>query len=153
MGALELRIPPPVLVAVAALLMWLLARYLPAASFYAHGQGVAAMAIAALGLFFGVAGVLEFRRARTTTNPMKPGATSSLVARGVYRISRNPMYLGLAAVLLGWAVFLGNPLSLFVLAGLIGYLTRFQIRPEERALVNLFGAEFVAYCGKVRRWI
>lgn len=153
MGALELRIPPLVLVAAAALGMWLLAAYVPAASFHARGQGVAAIAIAALGLFFCAAGVLEFRHAQTTTNPMQPAATSALVARGVYRFSRNPMYLGFAAVLLGWAVFLGNPLSLLVLAGFIGYLTRFQITPEERTLVNLFGAEFVAYCGKVRRWI
>lgn len=153
MDALELRIPPLVLVAAAALVMWLLARYLPAVSFYVRGQGIAALAIAALGLFFCVAGVLEFRRAQTTTNPMKPVATSALVARGVYRFSRNPMYFGFVAVLLGWAVFLGNPLSLLVLAGFIGYLTRFQIGPEERTLVKLFGAEFVAYCGKVRRWI
>ena len=153
MPNLDHRIPPLVLVAAAALLMWLLARHLPETSIAVHGQRFAAIAIAALGVFVCVAGVLEFRRARTTVNPMNPVAASSLVARGVYRYSRNPMYLGFAVMLTGWAVFLGNVLSLPVIVVFIGYLNRFQIGPEERAMETRFGPEFDAYRSKVRRWI
>ena len=153
MRALELRIPPPVIVFAAGLLMWLVARWMPDLRFDVREQSLAAIAAASLGAIFCVAGLLEFRRARTTVNPLKPAASSSLVTRGVYRLSRNPMYLGFALMLLGWAVFLGNTLSLLVLAGFIYYLNRFQIMPEERALGRIFGPEFEAYCGKVRRWI
>lgn len=153
MRTLELRIPPLVLVFTAALVMWLIARWTPDLRFGVRGQSLAAMAVASLGVFFCVAGVLEFRRAQTTTNPMKPVASSSLVTRGVYRLSRNPMYLGFALILFGGAVFLGSTLSFLVLAGFIYYLNRFQIIPEERALGRIFGPEFEAYCRKVRRWV
>lgn len=153
MHNLELRIPPLIVVAIAAMLMWLIAGYTPEANFAVAGQRFIAIGIATLGVLFCVAGVLEFRRARTTTNPMNPVAASSLVARGIYRYSRNPMYLGFAFFLTGWAVFLGSPLGLLVVVAFVYYLNRFQIVPEEKALGARFGPEFAAYCRKVRRWI
>ena len=153
MRVLELRIPPLVLVFSAALVMWLIGRWTPDWRFGVRAQILVAVAIASLGVIFCVLGVLQFHRAQTTINPMRPVASTSLVTSGIYRLTRNPMYVGFVLMLFGWAVFLGNPLSLLVLAGLIYYLNRFQVIPEERALVRIFGPEFDAYCRKTRRWI
>jgi protein-S-isoprenylcysteine O-methyltransferase Ste14 len=133
--------------------MWAMRDVLPAARFSLQGQALAAIILAGAGLSFCAAGVLSFRAASTTTNPMAPGQTSSLVTRGVYRISRNPMYVGFALVLAGWGAYLGNALACLVVVAFIGYLTRFQIVPEERTLRRMFGGSYVAYCREVRRWI
>jgi protein-S-isoprenylcysteine O-methyltransferase Ste14 len=108
---------------------------------------VAAGAAVALG------GVWSFRRARTTVNPLKPETSASLVTSGVYSFTRNPMYLGMALVLLAWAIFLS---SVWMLAGPLLfalYITRYQIIPEERVLDRLFGAPFAEYRKRVRRWL
>jgi protein-S-isoprenylcysteine O-methyltransferase Ste14 len=95
----------------------------------------------------------HFLRARTTINPLKPGNASALVAGGIYRFTRNPMNLGLATLLLAWTIYLGNIAALAGVLLFILYMNRFQIAPEERALQARFGAEFDAYCARVRRWI
>lgn len=153
MQFLELKIPPVIVVAIAALLMWLVAWMTQAWRFVFPGYVVVAIALVVAGGLISVAGVVEFRRARTTVNPMKPGDSSSLVASGVYTWTRNPMYFGFAVVLVGWAVYLANPVSLLVLPGFILYMNRFQIVPEERALKSLFGAAFECYRERVRRWL
>lgn len=153
MQFLELKIPPVIVVAIAALLMWLMAWALPGWRFVFPGYVMVAIALVVAGGFISAAGVVEFRRARTTVNPMKPGDSSSLVASGVYRWTRNPMYLGFAVVLFGWAVLLASPVSLLVLPAFVLYMNRFQIVPEERALTSLFGAGFERYCERVRRWL
>ena len=91
--------------------------------------------------------------AATTVDPRDPGKATRLVAGGVYRLSRNPMYLGLLCTMTAWAVYLGSPWSLLILPIYVWYITRFQILPEEAALHRLFGASYVAYCARVRRWI
>ena len=84
---------------------------------------------------------------------MRPGASSVVVTGGVYRLTRNPMYVGLVLLLWGWSVYLGSPWAWLGPLLFVGYVTRFQIVPEERALTRLFGADYVAYCAKVRRWL
>jgi protein-S-isoprenylcysteine O-methyltransferase Ste14 len=86
-------------------------------------------------------------------NPLQPDAASSLVSGGVYRWTRNPMYLGMALVLLAWAVYLSSIAALAVLPLFIVYINRFQIEPEERALEARFGAQFERYRKAVRRWL
>jgi protein-S-isoprenylcysteine O-methyltransferase Ste14 len=97
--------------------------------------------------------VLAFRRAQTTVNPLTPQATSSLVTTGIYRYSRNPMYVGLLFVLAGWGCYLANGLALLVLPLFVASMTRWQIIPEERFMAAKFGAEFEAYKRSVRRWL
>jgi protein-S-isoprenylcysteine O-methyltransferase Ste14 len=155
MRSLELRIPPVALVLGAAFVMWLAARALPSMRL-AIPAGVAltiAIALAIMGALVIAAGIIEFRRARTTVNPMNPHAASSLVVERVYASTRNPMYLGFAMILLGFAVFLSHPLSFLVVPCFIAYLNRFQIVPEERALQGRFGSEFTVYSSRVRRWL
>ena len=86
-------------------------------------------------------------------NPLKPETSSRLVTSGIYRHTRNPMYLGMAVVLLGWAAWLGSAWSLLGIAMFAAYITRFQILPEETALQRIFGAEFDEYRERVRRWL
>lgn len=152
MSSLELRVPPPVVALLVAVSMWLLAPVLSAPGAPAFRIALAVV-LAVIGLAITVAGVVGFRRAKTTTNPMKPQGASSLVVTGIYRFTRNPMYLGLCLVLIAWATFLW---SLWVLLGplvFIAYITRFQIAPEEKILAALFGDEYSAYRTKVRRWL
>ena len=101
----------------------------------------------------GFAGVREFRKAKTTVNPFRPRNAGSLVDSGIFRHTRNPMYLALLLALLGWGLYLDNLFVLVSTVLYVAYLNRFQIRPEERALEELFGGEFTAYRQRVRRWI
>lgn len=150
---LELKVPPVVVVAIAAGLMWIIAFMLPAMTLALPGRIPAAALAVVIGVAVSLAGVAEFRRARTTVNPLNPASASSLVDGGVYRVTRNPMYLGFALALLGWGVFLSNPVAFAILFAFVGYMNRFQIVPEEKALESLFGDAFKAYRSKVRRWL
>ena len=153
MRGLELKIPPPAVALVTALLMWLVSRATPAFGFVFPARNVFAISLAAAGVTTAISGVITFRRARTTVNPLKPESASSLVNWGVYSVTRNPMYLGLLLVLTGWAIFLSNLLGFLFLPAFVLYINRFQIAPEERALTSLFGRDFVAYQSRVRRWL
>lgn len=107
----------------------------------------------AISCFLLLPAVLEFYKHKTTVNPLKPQAASALVIKGVYKYSRNPMYLGMACLLAAWCVWLGNPINIVCLIGFIFYMNRFQILPEEKALEELFGEDFNQYKSQVRRWI
>jgi protein-S-isoprenylcysteine O-methyltransferase Ste14 len=153
MSLLELKVPPPIVALLLALLMWLVSSLVAPLEVPFRWRVGAALALALIGLGFSAAGVTAFRRVRTTINPHKPTAASSLVSGGVYRITRNPMYLGLLLLLLAWAVFLSNPLAVLLVPVFVLYITRFQIKPEERALSSLFDGEYAAYRRRVRRWL
>jgi protein-S-isoprenylcysteine O-methyltransferase Ste14 len=114
---------------------------------------LAAVALVLLGGGISLAGVISFRRAKTTVNPMKPGTTSSLVTTGIYRITRNPMYVGVLFVLVAWAVFLSSVWAFVGPLVFVLYINRFQIAPEERVLSAMFGTAYSNYLAKVRRWL
>ena len=153
MPSLELKIPPPVVALVVVAAMWLLSRFGMLVDMPASWRIGAALVMAAIGAAFDVAGIIAFRRAKTTVNPMKPEKSAALVVSGVYRITRNPMYVGMVFILLAWAVFLASPWGLFGPLAFAAYITRFQIKPEERVLVARFGPEFASYQARVRRWL
>jgi len=152
MSVLELKVPPPVVALVLALLMWLTPPVTGLALMPYAARVLCSVVLVCVGQGIAIAGMIAFRRAKTTVNPVKAGLASSLVVRGVYRYTRNPMYLGLLLTLLAWAVFLANPLAVLWLVVYVLYITRFQIIPEERVLASLFGAEYEAYKARVRRW-
>lgn len=153
MDSLETRIPPAVVALVAAAVMWAIAAVTDGVDATHAMRLVSATAVAALGAFFCIAGIVSFRRAKTTVNPLRPGSASSLVDSGIYRITRNPMYLGFALFLVAWAVYLASPAALLGVAAFVLYIDRFQIQPEERALAALFGGAFERYRHTVRKWI
>jgi len=152
MPSLESKVPPPAVVLAMAVFMWLTARAAPSLHVDLAVHNGLALILVSAGFVTGISGVATFRKARTTVNPLKPHA-SSLVTWGVYAISRNPMYLGGLIMLLGWAVFLSNPLALLFLPAYVLYLNRFQITPEERVLTSLFGETYAAYQVRARRWL
>ena len=119
----------------------------------ATAKAAAAIVIALIGAAIDLAGLIAFRRAKTTINPLKPQNSSSLVTGGIYRYTRNPMYLGMLAFLLAWSAYLAQPLALLGPLAFVLYINRFQIIPEERVLAGLFGEEFTAYTNRVRRWL
>lgn len=153
MSSLELRVPPPVVMVVVALFMWLAARAVAALDFQMPARGTLAIAIALTGLAIAVFAVFQFRRAGTTPNPMKPHDSATVVVTGVYRYSRNPMYVGDLLILAGWAIWLANAAAFLGLPLFVAYLNRFQISAEERALQARFGAAYAAYRAAVRRWL
>ncbi len=153
MSRLDLHIPPVVVALVCAGAMLGVRAAWPSGVVGLPGRGRLAGGLVAAGVGVAVAGVVAFRRARTTVNPTRPDASSALVTGGVYRISRNPMYVGMALALAGVAVALAHPAALLGPAAFVAYLTRFQIHPEERALRAAFGDAFEAYERRVRRWL
>lgn len=153
MHPLEVRIPPPAVALLTGALMWLLAWTSPEFGFALRGREYLAGTLAVAGVAICAIGVAAFLRTRTTLNPMKPESSSTLVVSGLYKVTRNPMYLGLLLALAGWAFFISNVLAFLVLPGFVVYMNRFQIEPEERALASRFGDEFVRYASRVRRWI
>lgn len=150
---LELRVPPPLVAGTIAVIMWLAARLLPVLDFRLPAKGFIAIAPATVGLCLGLVALFQFRIARTTHHPMKPQEASALVIGGVYRFTRNPMYLGVLFILAAWAAWLANAAAFVLLPAFVAYLNRFQIAPEERALEARFGAAFAAYRRAVRRWL
>jgi protein-S-isoprenylcysteine O-methyltransferase Ste14 len=150
---LEAKIPPPAVVLLAALLIWGLRRMFPEEGIFIPGRRTVYWTLLGLGLLVAALGIFEFRRARTTVNPMKPADASSLVTGGIYRFTRNPMYLGDALILLAVAVFFSNPLGLAGVVLFVAWMNLFQIPAEERALKAKFGEAFERYCERVRRWI
>lgn len=153
MQALELKIPPVVLVVLFALAMWLVALWLPSVALPAVWGQVSAVVLAAAGIAVALAGVLAFRQANTTVDPRVPQQTSSLVIRGIYRYSRNPMYLGFLLLLAALACYLMSAAAMVLLPLFVMYMNRWQISPEERYLLQKFGAEYQAYTKQVRRWL
>lgn len=153
MAALELRIPPPVVAVLVAVAMWGVAGYGPQWPMPPFWRNVIAAVFALAGVAVDLVALATFRASRTTFNPLKPGRASALVTHGLYRITRNPMYLGSLLLLLGWAVYLSALLPFAGLVVFVAYITRFQIRPEERALAALFGEEYADYTARVRRWL
>lgn len=150
---LDLKIPPVIVGLVTAGLMWLVAWAMPGYGFDIPQRQLVAQVFAAAGFVVAAWGVVAFRRAGTTVNPMKPESSSSLVVTGIYAFTRNPMYLGALLILLAWAIDLTHPAAFLVLPLFVLYTNRFQIQPEERALASRFGSAFTAYASRVRRWI
>ena len=152
-ATLENRIPPPVVTLGIGLAMGAAASALPAADIPAVWRlGSGGALFIAAGLFAGPA-IAAFVRAGTTINPVQIDRASRLVTGGIYRVTRNPMYVALALLLLGLALFLGRPWLLVGPLAFVLYTTRFQIRPEERAMQARFGADYDAYRARVRRWL
>ncbi|MEE4208417.1 MAG: isoprenylcysteine carboxylmethyltransferase family protein [Parvularcula sp.] len=112
-----------------------------------------AILLAAAGLGIAIWALVQFRRDRTTYKPHVPGAASALVTDGVYRFTRNPMYVGMALILFGEAFWFGSLIGFLLVLVFIGIITAVQIVPEERALKRLFGEEFEAFKRRTPRWL
>lgn len=150
---LELRIPPPVVALLTAAAMGATARLGAGVELPPLVRTAAVAVLLSFAALCGPAAIAAFRRARTTVDPTRPEKASSLVTTGIYRLSRNPMYLALAVALGAWAVWLAVPWCALGPLAFAGYLTRFQIVPEERVMHQKFGAAYDDYRRRTRRWL
>lgn len=143
-------LPPPLMAVAAAAGM----AYLPAGPVLTGGVWhIAGLICGGAGLLLMALAAWTMHRQRTTLDPIRPERARALVTQGVYAHSRNPIYLADALLLLGWALWLGQPAALLWLAGFIVWIDRVQIAAEEPALERLFGEAYRAYCARVRRWV
>lgn len=150
---LKLKIPPPIYALSIALIMWLFSVHFPVMELVKtplNNVGIGLIIIAGM---MDLSSLYLFFKKRTTPNPMKPEFTTGLVITGMYKISRNPMYLGMLIMLFGFAIFLGKLTPFLVLPLFYLLITELQIKPEEEVLEEKFGQAFLAYKSKVRRWV
>lgn len=150
---MELKIPPLLQVLIFGLGMLFVARLLPSLAFPIPVNIPIGMLVISIGAVLAIIGVVEFRKAKTTVDPRHPQKSEKLVTSGIYAISRNPMYIGFLVMLLGWCIILENIAGFLFLPAFVLFLNQFQIKPEERFLLQKFGADYSGYCRKVRRWI
>ena len=144
----KIPIPPPLIFVFCALLM----KMLPPIWQFPSSLWLV-IVFGGMGCAIGAASVLQFLLAKTTLNPFQLETASQLVTGGIYRLSRNPMYLSLVFILLAWMFYLSSLSALFGVGLFIWYVTKFQIKPEEEGLKHLFGDAFTAYCQRTRRWL
>lgn len=156
MNFLNLKCPPPIVLLLSAMIAW-----------FASQRSVVflqqqlndvdsllwALVFSIAGAFLAIAGVKEFKQHQTTINPLNPNQSTSLVSSGIYQLSRNPMYLGMLLVLLGWADLLDTILAYSGALIFFIYISVFQIKPEEDIMKEKFGEDFIQYCSNVRRWL
>ena len=144
---------PILLVAVFSGLMVYIGSLTKVFQFDFEGQTALSVLLFAIGfLLLLIAGVL-FRKSNTTVNPLTPEKTTTLVTAGLYRFSRNPMYVGFLLWLLAVFVFVGSGVNSVFLVLFIWAANRFYIVPEELVLETLFGEAYLKYKQYVRRWI
>lgn len=153
MSRLELRIPPDVVWVLVAALMWVASVSTPHVAVPATLRTVIAATATIAGVLLMASARAALTDAETTWHPTTPEQTTSLVSTGVYGMSRNPIYLGMLLVMVGWAVLLSSPAALLLSAVFVVYLDRFQIGPEERALSSAIGQPYLDYARRVRRWL
>ena len=153
MRYLELRFPPTLVWITVAAAMWVIALLPPIWPPLSTVRLSASVILFVIGIAISQSAIIEFRRAQTTVNPLKPETSTSLVSTGIFARTRNPMYLGMLIGLLAWAVYLASALALLGPVAFALYITRFQIVPEERAMNSLFGSAFSEYSQSVRRWL
>jgi len=156
MSFLENRIPPPLIMLITLIFMAIVSRFDYERALQLTPSAVnnyLGITLVFLGFLVAVLGIREFKRVETTINPMQPEKASSLVRSGVFRFTRNPMYLGMLLVILGSACYLASIWSALGVLFFFAFIVRFQIIPEERAMRNLFFEEFEEYCRNTRRWL
>jgi len=151
--ALELKVPPLVLLVFTLAAIWGVSVLFPSGQLTIPGHLWIASTLCVIGILAPLTGVLSFLGAKTTVDPRVPDRSVQLVQTGIYRFSRNPMYLGFLLILASWAVYLSNWTGFLLLPFFIFYLNVFQIQPEEEMLLKKFGAPYQAYLKRVRRWI
>lgn len=150
---LKLKIPPPVYVLIFAMLMYFLAQYWPVLTLFSEPVTNIAYVFVVIGIALDLSAVSQFFRSKTTLNPIKPNNTQQVVSTGMYRISRNPMYLGMLFILIAWAIHLAVLTPFLLLPIFMLVLTVQQIIPEEKILTQKFGASYLQYKQQVRRWL
>ena len=150
---MKLLIPPPLLTLISAIFMFIISKYFNQANFSLNQFNQFALFFLIVGMITLIISILKFIKIKTTISPLEPNKTSILVVSGIYKYTRNPMYLGLLLILFSLFLYLKNFLSFLALPLFVIYITKNQILPEEKILENLFNDQYKKYKNQVRRWI
>lgn len=150
MPSLALKIPPVIQLVITIMLAFLIAKYYPGPVW---PLAIVALPLTIAALFFMLGGIIACRRAQTTVAPRDPNRTQCLVRRGVFKYSRNPMYLGMLLLQTAFCCYLHEIYAFVTIPLLWLSLRELQIKSEEQALLALFGDNYQQYCQQVRRWI
>ena len=146
-----LKIPPPILVLILVTSIYLSKNKLEIIDFpYRHSIS---LLILLIGIFILINPVFKFIKSKTTVNPIKFKKVNKLVTSGIYKYSRNPMYLGMILIIISTTVIYLNYYSIITPLIFYFWINRFQIKREEVFLKEKFGKEYLLYCSKTRRWI
>ena len=145
---LDTKIPPPIVTLIILIII-----YLFEIKEYELNNMLISIAMFSIGLVFIFSALIQFIRIKTTVNPTKPHKTSALVITGTYKITRNPMYLGMLLIIISFAFYKASIISIVLIPFFIFYINKFQIEPEEFEMRKKFGKEYEDYCKKVDRWI
>lgn len=153
-----LWLPPPVITGFTALMMWLSSvwladTWLADQPWHFLNLGWLAIGVGGMGVLLMVFAAQTLHRAKTTLLPFAPERATVLVSQGLFKYSRNPIYVGDAFLLLAWTIWLGYAINLLWLALFVLYMSKVQIAAEERALQKKFGTAYQQYCQRVRRWL
>ena len=151
--SLELKIPPAAVFGAFGLIMWSISSLPPQFSMLEGNRFIVILTLLLGEAYFGLSGVISFKKVGTTVHPMQPEKASALVTSGVYQVSRNPMYLGLLLGLISWGLYLSSLWAVACCVLFVAYMNRFQIAPEERAMEKRFGEDFNMYRQRTRRWL
>jgi len=149
---MKLKIPPVIVLLVFVGLMYALAKVLPVGYFDFLGRRYLMYGLLGVAIFIGFVALVQFFKNKTTIDPTRPAKATKLVTSGLYRFSRNPMYLAMLLLLLAWGLWLGNAFNTIIAVSFVYYMNAFQIVPEEEALTAIFGKQYRHYCKAVRRW-
>ncbi len=150
---LELKLPPVVVFGLFAVVMWAISQYFPVFAVEIPFQYYLTAFLMIIAIWISIYSLYLFYKNRTTVHPQNPGDTNKLVTSGPFRHTRNPMYLALSLILIGWAIFLSDLLALMLMPLYYAYMTRFQIIPEERELQQKLGSEYEKYADRTPRWL
>jgi protein-S-isoprenylcysteine O-methyltransferase Ste14 len=145
------RVPPPLVAILAGIIIYSSTKLISPVTF--KFQGLIAVSVLVIGLTIMLSAINTFRQLQTTINPLKPKQATKLATNGVFKLTRNPMYLAMLIILIAFSVATGALAGLLLVPGFMLYITYFQILPEERAMAELFPDQFTRYCERVRRWL
>jgi len=149
---MKLKIMPPLVMTIFGGLMYLLDRFLPFGKFDFFGRETLSTILLVIGFLIMAMALFAFKKMNTTTNPIHPEKATHLVTAGIFKYSRNPMYLAMLLFLIAFGLRLGNAFNTLLAAGFVYYMNHFQIKMEEMALTDIFGKEYRLYIKAVRRW-
>ena len=148
---MRIKIIPPLVMLFFAGAMYILAQFLPVGQFDFFGRKELAIGLLGLAVLVMALALFQFKKVKTTTNPIDLSKTSSLVTQGIFKYSRNPMYLAMLLILLAFGLKLSNAFNTLVAAGFVYYMNHFQIRFEEEALEKKYGKVYSIYKKNTRR--
>ena len=147
----KLKIPPPILVIILITSIYFSSDKLDSISI--PYRTLFSIVILSIGILVIINPVVKFIKSKTTVNPVEFKNVEKLVTSGIYKYSRNPMYLGMIMIIISTAVYYLNFFSLLTPFIFYFWINRFQIKREEVFLEEKFGQEYLSYKTKTRRWI